>query len=182
MLIRCAIIEDGVVVNLVSADPDFADEQGWIEAPDAVDIGWTHDGDSFAAPVVQLDDARAIATEAVNARRDACFRAGFTPASGPLAGKTLQVRDVEDRTNWLTSQAAYAAAVAQGGGALQEATFRTESNETITVTYLEGLTALLAMAAWGKAIFGNSWALKDAIAAAADQAALDTIDIEAGWP
>lgn len=142
----------------------------------------TGEVEEIELPALTLAEAKAIATAAVEARRDACFTAGFTPASGPLAGKTLQVRDVEDRTNWLTSQAAYAAAVAGGNGAVADATFRTEANETITVTYAEGLTTLLAMAAWGKAIFGNSWALKDAVAAAADQAALDAIDIAAGWP
>jgi hypothetical protein len=37
------------------------------------------------------------------------------------------------------------------------------------------------MAQWGAAKYAKSWALKDAIAEAADEAALDAIDIESGW-
>lgn len=117
------------------------------------------------------------------------FQAGFVPASGPLAGKTLQTRD-EDKTNWLTSQAAYSAQVAAGQGAVVGANFRTATNEVISCTFQEGLETLLAMAAWGADLYANSWALKDAISAVAvidgdiDRAVakLEAIDITAGWP
>lgn len=46
---RYAIIEDGIVANIALADDDFAVEQGWIEAPAEVGIGWLYDGD-FTAP------------------------------------------------------------------------------------------------------------------------------------
>jgi len=32
---RYAIIEDGVVVNVVVADAEYAAQQGWVECPDA---------------------------------------------------------------------------------------------------------------------------------------------------
>lgn len=121
---------------------------------------------------------------AINARRDQAFADGFT-VSGTgtdLDGHTLQTRGEEDKINWLTSQAAYSAAVAGGAGDVVDATFRTLSNDTVVMTYGEGLAVLLAMAAWGKTIMGNSWTLKDAVAAAEDNDALDLIDIEAGWP
>lgn len=120
----------------------------------------------------------------INAKRDECFRGGFTVTGTGTAldGHVLQTRDIEDRTNWLTSQAAYAAAVAGGMGAAPGATFRTASNATIELTFFQGLNVLLAMAGWGKTVMGNSWVLKDAVEAAADQAALDAIDVEAGWP
>ncbi len=144
--------------------------------PAEVDGVWTEQWDARDIP---LAEAKEALRAAINAKRDAVFAAGFTPASGPLAGKTLQTRGIEDRTNWLTSQAAYSAAVAAGGGALQEAYFRTADNETVNCTYLEGLQTLLAMAAWGKAVMGASWALKDALEAAQD---LDGFDINEGWP
>lgn len=133
-------------------------------------------------PPLTLAERKAALKADIEARAAQCFAAGFTPATGPLAGHTLQVRDNDDRTNWLTSQAAYAAAVAAGAGALPEAVFRTTANVTVTVTYQDGLEALLAMAAWGKQVMGNSWALKDAVDAAADDAELDLIDIATGWP
>lgn len=129
-----------------------------------------------------FDQQQAALSALVDQKREATFAAGFMPASGPLAGKTLQVRDIVDRTNWLTSQAAYAAAIAAGGGAIIGADFRTADNETISMSYSAGHGVLLAMAEWGQSIMARSWTLKDTIAAAADEAALDAIDIDAGWP
>lgn len=130
----------------------------------------------------ELAQAKADKRAAVGEQLALAFAAGFTPATGPLAGKTLQTRDMEDRTNWLTSQAAYSAAVAAGQGSEEGAVFRTADNQTIVTTYQNGLLTLLAMAAWGKALMGHSWALKDDIAAAATFAELAAIDIEVGWP
>ena len=134
------------------------------------------------APRGTVAERKVRMRERIETMRDRCFQAGFTVPSGPLAGKVLQTRDLEDRTNWLTSQAAYMAAISQGGGAVQAASFRTEGNETITVTYSEGFAALMMMAEWGKTVMGNSWALKDAVKEAGTHAALDAIDVTAGWP
>jgi hypothetical protein len=41
---KYAIIENGIVVNIVVASPEFAAQQGWIECPEGVGIGWTFDG------------------------------------------------------------------------------------------------------------------------------------------
>lgn len=179
---RFAIIDEGIVTNVVLADQDFGANQGWIEASSEVAPGWSWDGEMFAAPEIALADAKEVLRTLIEARRDQCFAEGFTPSAGPLAGKTLQVRSIEDRTNWLTSQAAYGAAVAAGAGAVEEAAFRTADNETIVMSYADGFAALLAMAAWGKSVMGNSWTLKDAVADAGDNEALDLIDLEAGWP
>ena len=48
---RYAIIENGLVVNVVVADAEFAAEQGWVECPDA-GPGWTYAGGVFTAPAV----------------------------------------------------------------------------------------------------------------------------------
>lgn len=130
----------------------------------------------------ELAQAKAGRRAAVAERLAMAFALGFTPSQGPLAGKTLQTRDIENRTNWLTSQAAYSAAVAAGQGSEQGAVFRTADNQTIVTTYQNGLLTLLAMAAWGKALMGQSWALKDAIDAAESFAELAAIDIDEGWP
>ena len=42
-----AIIENGVVVNTVIAEPEYAAEKGWIDLPAGVSIGWSHDGTNF---------------------------------------------------------------------------------------------------------------------------------------
>jgi hypothetical protein len=134
---------------------------------------------------VSIDSLKARKREAIEAHRDALLAGGFTvpqSASAALAGKVLQTRDSDDRTNWLVSQASYSAAVAAGSGATVAAKFRSADNVTVTISYAEGLDVLLAMAAWGAAVMDHSWALKDALAAAADAAAVDAIGIEADWP
>lgn len=135
-------------------------------------------------PALSLDETKTAKVAAINTLRDRAFREGFTVSNTGTAldGHVLQTRDIEDRTNWLTSQAAYAAAVTGGFGAAPGATFRTAANATVTLTFMQGMNVLLAMADWGKQIMGNSWALKDAIDAAEDGDALDAIDIGAGWP
>ncbi len=149
---------------------------------------WTGEfADDDGVPVavfeaLPLEDMKAARIDAVNARLNAALTGGYTVESGTMSGKVLQTRNLEDRTNWLVSQASYSAAVAGGMGAVEGATFRTADNDTFTVSFNEGLSVLLAMAAWGAACMGNSWALKDAIEAAEDGAALDAIDIEQGWP
>lgn len=112
----------------------------------------------------------------VDARAAQAFAAGFAPAHADFTGERLQVRDAEDRTNWLTSQASYSAAVAAEMGDIVDASFRTMANRTITVSYADGLQILLGMAAWGRDILAVAWAKKDALAAG------EAIDLDDGWP
>lgn len=143
-------------------------------------VKWVHTLEDAPEPTV--DERKAQMTAAINAQRDQILTGGYTVPSGTLEGKVLQTRNLEDRTNWLTSQAAYSAAVAAGQGSVEGAEFRTEDNQTITLTFSEGLSVLLAMAAWGASVMKCSWDLKDAVAAAEDHEDLDAIDIEADWP
>lgn len=139
--------------------------------------------DLAARQAPPLADLKAARRSAVSALLDAKLAAGYPHNfGGEIGTKVLQTRDIEDRTNWLTSQAAYSAAVAGGAGAVMGANFRSEDNVNITLSYQDGLDVLLAMAAWGAAHYARSWALKDEIAAAEDEAALAGIDIESGWP
>lgn len=131
---------------------------------------------------VPLADLKEEKRKAVNTKLDVLLTGGYTVEAGAMAGKVLQTRNLEDRTNWLVSQASYSAAVAAGQGAVEGAKFRTADNVSFLVSYADGLAVLLAMAAWGAACMDRSWALKDAIGAAEDGAALGLIDIEAGWP
>jgi hypothetical protein len=94
----------------------------------------------------------------------------------------LQLRNDRDRTNLLASKAIYKDEIDAGNGGVAGASFRTADNETITIKFSEGNATIQALGAWGKALLDNSWALKDAIAAASDQAELDAIDITVGWP
>ena len=69
---RYAIIEDGIVTNLVEATAKFAKSQGWIACPDA-DIGWVWDGAQFVPPVpepIQPDELLAQIVQATQTRLD----------------------------------------------------------------------------------------------------------------
>jgi hypothetical protein len=135
-----------------------------------------------AANSPTFEDRKSAKLAAVNAKLNEVLTGGFTVPSGDMAGKVLQTRNLEDRTNWLISQASYSAAVAAGQGAVEGAEFRTADNSTFVLSYSDGLAVLLGMAAWGAACMSNSWALKDAATAAEDETALDAVDVESGWP
>lgn len=130
-----------------------------------------------------VSERKEVMRSAVNEKREQVLSSGFSYDFGePNGVRILQTRDAADKIAWLTSQAAYQAAVISGNGGEPGATFRTLDNSSITVSYAAGLNVLLAMAGWGAQIYGRSWELKDAIASASDNDALDAIDIEIGWP
>lgn len=132
----------------------------------------TWDGSAVVPDVAKLKDAK---RDEINARLGQAFLGGYKPPAGALAGSTLQLRDDQDRTNWLASAQAYGAAIAAGYGAVAQAAFRTQENETITLTFSEGFQVLLDMQKWGGALMACCWRLKDALAATDDPS---TIDVE----
>lgn len=50
-----AVIEDGKVVNVVLAAPEWAMAQGWIECSDEVGIGWRYEAGKFLRPERNLE-------------------------------------------------------------------------------------------------------------------------------
>ena len=57
-----AVIENGIIVNTVLAEPDFAQQMGWVAFPDyveekAVAIGWGYDGTNWIAPPEPINEA-----------------------------------------------------------------------------------------------------------------------------
>lgn len=131
--------------------------------------------------VVPLDTLKARKRGQVDLYLYARFQVGFAPTTGPLTGHTLQVRDDTDRTNWLTSQAAYLAQINAGNGAVSAAEFRTADNVTITCSYSDGYSTLLGMGAWGKELMRKSWSLKDQINALTNPADVTAYDVAAAW-
>ena len=47
---KYALIENGVVVNVIVADADFAATIGAVELPEYAGIGWSYDGTTWTAP------------------------------------------------------------------------------------------------------------------------------------
>ena len=62
-----AIIEAGVVVNAVLAEPAYAAEHGWVELPPGAGIGWLYDGEAFSPPVPPVKPPEQIQAEIVDA-------------------------------------------------------------------------------------------------------------------
>lgn len=129
-----------------------------------------------------LDERKAALLALADAASVEHIRQGYTPVTGPMAGETLQLRDLDDRTSWLAAQNAYAIAIAAGQGAVEGAVIRPLSNVNHTLTYADAHALLFDMFAWAQAVYVHCWSIKDAIAAAEDDAALDLIDMGAGWP
>ena len=129
-----------------------------------------------------LDTARAAKRDAVQAEADRRMNAGYAHDFGPPHGLlTLQTRE-PDRTNWLT-----VAQIARLRVDAEEPDFamrpiRTAENVNVPITAAAALACMVAQQAHLGAVLEQSWALKDAIAAAPDQAALDAIDPTTGWP
>jgi len=81
MVKRYAIIEGGKVVNVAVAEPEFAAEQGWIEAPAEVGPGFLFDGEAFMPAPPDLDALAAAA----RAERDRRLREEVDPVvTNPL--------------------------------------------------------------------------------------------------
>src|SRR5262249_11410384 len=114
-----------------------------------------------AESAAALVDLQAAASAAVDVHRDGILSGGFRYDFGGSVGvKALQTRP-EDATNWLTVQSSCLAAVAGGQGSAQGVTIRTADNTNVPLSYADGLKAMLALAAWGSAVYGASWSLKD---------------------
>ena len=45
-----AIVENGIVVNIVVADAEFAASQGWLEIQNEAQIGWIYEDGQFSQP------------------------------------------------------------------------------------------------------------------------------------
>lgn len=59
---RYAIVENQAVINVVVADPDFANQQGWIECPKA-GPGWKYINGVFVEPDPVFDEPAPLPTK-----------------------------------------------------------------------------------------------------------------------
>ncbi|WP_139802576.1 hypothetical protein [Aurantimonas sp. 22II-16-19i] len=137
-------------------------------------------GVDMAAALVA--DHRDCLLAAINARRDAVIAAGYQHNFGATAGiRRLDQRDARDDTAWLSVKLLASDLIAAGQGS-QAIQIRDAGNETFSTSAETADAAMSAMGVWRSAVSSHSWTLKDAVNAAADEAALDAIDITEGWP
>lgn len=170
---RHAQTVDGIVVNIVEAEPDIKID-GLTLVPDeagSAHIGGTWDGASFG-PVPDLrtlDEARTDKLAALAERRWLVETGGIT-----VAGRRITT---DDRSKTLIHGARTAAD--------KDAAFSTRfkiGGQSVLLTAPEIIAISDAVLAHVAACFDREGDLIDAIHAAADRAALDAIDITVGWP
>lgn len=143
---------------------------------------------AFEAGLPTLEDRKAGVCARIDARRDALIDGGFTHTVDAVE-YTFQSRQ-SDRENILGLALAAQMAIAQGAQAddLEWLTPETDFNYITADNTLAPMDAFEVLALYQRGLSfkaGQTFyarGLKDAALAAADDAALDAIDIEAGWP
>lgn len=134
--------------------------------------------EEIAAMMLPLATRREERAREVDALRDeklSKFTYDFAGQDGELH---LQVRDAEDRTNWLTLRGTAHDLVAAGQGEVL-LPLRTLENKTMYRPASEVLSILMQLAQRAGQIMATSWALKDAVRASDDP---ETVQIDTGWP
>ncbi|WP_156899431.1 hypothetical protein [Pleomorphomonas koreensis] len=127
-----------------------------------------------------LDDLRAAKLSAITTAADALLAAG-----APVDGGLHVALDAGSRAD-LTAMAATATAAASGAvswpASYSRGWISAENIRIPLATPAAGLTLAADVGAYYAAIVQRRRDLKDAALAAGDAAALDAIDINAGWP
>lgn len=121
--------------------------------------------------------------EEADAAYQAVLDGGF-PQTFEGVSETLQVGRDSDKSNWLIFKGALDDAVSAGLplDGPSPLPIRCTSNNSYDLTLQEALGVISDMRAWGFAALGNSWRLKDEIAAATTGEELNAVDLTEGWP
>lgn len=139
-------------------------------------------GEIASRPVPTLEDRRGMLLAAVNIRLDAALAAGAPVTVGE---DTLHVALDDGSRADMTGMAATALAAAGGAVPWPDSYalgWITIENVRIPLTMPgEGLVLAASVGNHYATIRQNARTLKDAVLAAADEVALDAIDIDAGW-
>lgn len=161
--------EQGEVINRILASAEF------------MEANFQHYREERADPpsLEDLKSAKIIDLAAEYQSRVQSFPWDFGAPFGVLH---LQLRGTDDQANWLTLQAKAMNHISAGQGDAEVLAIRTEENITVPVTANVAAQVMDALSSFGGNMKAHQWALKDAINAAEDEAALEAIDITAGWP
>lgn len=124
--------------------------------------------------------------EQVAAAYEAFVAAGF-PVTLEGNAETLQVARDVDRTNWLTVYTICLEGIAAEAAAEVDPNptaiyLQTTSNRRYVMSFNEALVIIRDLRAWGLAAWANWNALKEAARSADSNAALNAIDVNAGYP
>ena len=131
-----------------------------------------------------LDERKTTMRAQVESKRIAVTEAGYSHDFGPALGG-VHVLDTSERTHagWLHYRNACKDQIDAGNGALiMELPIRTKAEVDLLVRANQGFSTMNSMRDREGSIIRHYRALNDNIRTAADHAALDAINIDAGWP
>lgn len=92
---RYAVVQNGMVVNVAVATPDYAASQGWIECPAGVGVGWIFD--STGEPLPPPPDTEGQAAR-IRSERDA----KLTASDVAVLPDRWAIMTTEQQTAWAT--------------------------------------------------------------------------------
>lgn len=125
-----------------------------------------------------LDDRKATLLARIDAKRNAEIAAGYQHNFGASAGvRTLDCRTTEDQTNWLALHGLWSALDPEMMVEVIDA-----GNAVFETSAATGASAILALGQWKSALIVHARNLKNEALGASDDAGLDAIDIDEGWP
>jgi hypothetical protein len=124
--------------------------------------------------------------ERVTAQYERQLAKGFptAPLEGQPEPERLQCRNVLDRTNWLGLVVDCQLKIALGYGDVVEAgtLIRCTSNRMYQISPNDALARMAALLTQADLAQRRWWELKDQVRVAETDAALEALDLEAGWP
>lgn len=130
------------------------------------------EAEAFIAAYDRLPSDKTILIQSVKTLLAAKISAGF-----PYQGHAFQIDDVS-QNHMVATMADFIAGNANAHGGY----WRSAANVNVTMTATECETFLQAAKAYKMACIRNTQSKIDLIVAAANKAALDAVDITAGWP
>lgn len=185
-VVNAVLVPDDAMVASDRASVTWADggltadagETYW--AQEGAQIGWiVTDGALVPAPL-SIEDTRIMRIAAVDRRRD-----GLLALGAPAGGYHIALDEGGIRSD-MGSMATTALAAISGAVpwpiAYQRGWITIENIRIPLPTPADGLALAASVGAWYAGLVQHARDLKDALLAAGDEAALDAIDIEAGWP
>lgn len=177
-----AQIENGVVVNVIEASPQYASSKGWPEIPAGYGIGSLYDGQFKHSPRwsdlnAAKDELRRLVAERHQAEEYKGVRYTFPDGETDV----VQTRDMKDTRN-LQSQLSAATALKAKGVTNPVMMFRGESNVNHVMTPDQMIDMGIAVVMMGQQTYEAKWQKDDQIEHLQSLADAQAFDIDAGWP
>ncbi|GAC1040834.1 DUF4376 domain-containing protein [Rhizobium sp. No.120] len=184
-----ARIEGGAVVELITLPDEIELSDAFhseivatiMACGEAVKPGWRYDGNAFSAPVgPSFVDMKARKQGAVEAKVVSLLAAG-APVPGGLH-VALDDSSRADMAAMATTAIAASAGAVVWPDSYKEGWISIENSRIPLAAPAAGLALAAGVGDYYAKVRQNGRTLKDAIAAAADETVLGSVDIGSGWP